>query len=75
MVTKLGIARALTLTRVLHLAFLGLLIWFGALTGLGAIYYGAVALIGGFIVYEHRAGSARRFAARQRRVFHHERRD
>ncbi len=53
MVTKLGIARALTLARALHLAFLGLLIWFGALTGLGAIYYGAVALIGGFIVYEH----------------------
>ena len=53
MVTKLGIARALTLARVLHLAFLGLLIWFGALTGLGAIYYSAVALIGGFIVYEH----------------------
>ncbi len=53
MVTKLGIARALTLARVLHLAFLGLLVWFGALTGLGAIYYGAIALIGGFIVYEH----------------------
>ena len=53
MVTKLGIARALTLARVLHLAFLGLLIWFGALTNLGAIYYGAIALIGGFIVYEH----------------------
>ena len=53
MVTKLGVARALTLARVLHLAFLTLLIWFGALTGLGALYYGAVALIGGFIVYEH----------------------
>ena len=53
MVTKLGIARALTLARVLHLAFLGLLVAFGALTGLGAIYYGAVALIGGFIIYEH----------------------
>ena len=53
MVTKLGVARALTLARVLHLAFLGLLVWFGALTGLGAIYYGAIALIGGFIVYEH----------------------
>ena len=53
MVTKLGIARALILARVLHLAFLGLLVWFGALAGLGAIYYGAVILIGGFIVYEH----------------------
>ena len=53
MVTKLGVARALNFARVLHLAFLALLIWFGLLTGLGALYYGAVALIGGFIVYEH----------------------
>ena len=53
MVTKLGVARALTLARVLHIAFLGLLVWFGVLTGLGALYYGAVAAIGGFIVYEH----------------------
>ncbi len=53
MVTKLGIARALTLARITHLAFLALLFWFGALAGLGAIYYGAVVLIGGFIVYEH----------------------
>ena len=53
MVTKLGIARALTLARVLHLAFLGLLIWFGVLTGLSTLYYGAVALIGCFIIYEH----------------------
>ena len=53
MVTKLGIARALTLARILHIAFLGLLVWFGVLAGLGTIYYGAVALIGGFIIYEH----------------------
>lgn len=53
MVTKLGVARALTFARVLHLAFLGLLVWFGALTAMGALYYGAVAAIGGFIVYEH----------------------
>ena len=53
MVTKLGITRALWMARVLHVAFLALLIGFGWLAGLGAIYYGAVALIGGFIVYEH----------------------
>lgn len=53
MVTKLGVARALNLARVLHLLFLGLLVAFGVLSGLGALYYGAVALIGGFIVYEH----------------------
>ena len=53
MVTKLGIARALNLARILHFLFLALLIAFGVLTGLGAIYYGAVALIGGFIIYEH----------------------
>ena len=53
MVTKLGIARALTLARLTHAAFLALLLAFGFLAGLGAIYYGAVALIGAFIVYEH----------------------
>ena len=53
MVTKLGIKRALTLARALHVAFLALLVGFGWLAGLGAIYYGAVALIGAFIVYEH----------------------
>ena len=53
MVTKLGIARALNLARALHILFLGLLVAFGTMSGLGAIYYGAVALIGGFIVYEH----------------------
>ena len=53
MVTKLGIGRALTLARVLHVAFLMLLIGFGVLAGLDTIYMGAVALIGAFIVYEH----------------------
>ncbi len=53
MVTKIGISRALNFARFLHVAFLGLLIAFGALAGLGALYYGAVALIGGFIIYEH----------------------
>ena len=53
MVTKIGISRALNFARLLHVAFLGLLLAFGALTGLGALYYGAVALIGGFIIYEH----------------------
>ena len=53
MVTKLGVSRALNLARVLHLLFMGLLVAFGVLSGLGAFYYGAVALIGGFIIYEH----------------------
>ena len=53
MVTKLGVGRALNLARALHVAFLALLIIFGVLSGLGALYFGAVALIGGFIVYEH----------------------
>ena len=53
MVTKLGIGRALGLARVLHAAFLLLLLWFGVLAGLGALYFGAAILIGGFIFYEH----------------------
>ena len=53
MVTKLGVSRALILARILHFMFLALLIAFGYLSGLGALYYGAVAFIGGFIIYEH----------------------
>ncbi len=53
MVTKLGVARALNLARGTHLLFLAFLLAFGWLSGLGALYFGAVALIGGFVFYEH----------------------
>lgn len=53
MVRKLGIARALNFAKVLHTAFVANLILFGALAHLDAIYFGAVALIAGFLVYEH----------------------
>ena len=53
MVTKLGIARALSLARLTHVLFLALLLGFGFLAGLGALYYGAVVLIGAFVFYEH----------------------
>ena len=53
MVTQLGVGRALGLARGLHATFLALLLAFGWAGGLGALYFGAVALIGAFIVYEH----------------------
>ncbi len=53
MVQKLGMARALKLARLLHAAFILLLWGFGFLAHLGLIFAIGVALIGGFLVYEH----------------------
>ncbi len=53
MVRKLGIARALGFAKWLHAAFAANLVLFGVLVHLDAIYFGAVALIAGFLVYEH----------------------
>jgi len=32
---------------------MGLLVWFGALAGLGAIYWAGLAVVAGAFVYEH----------------------
>ena len=53
MVRKLGVARALNFAKILHAAFAANLVLFGILARLDAIYFGAVALIAGFLVYEH----------------------
>lgn len=53
MVRKMGIARALKFARVLHAAFVANLLLFGLLAHLNGIYFGAVALIAAFLVYEH----------------------
>lgn len=53
MVRRLGIARALGFARLLHAGFVANLALFGILSHLGALYFVAVALIAGFLVYEH----------------------
>jgi len=53
MVRKLGIPKALLFAKLLHVGFFANLILFGVLANLGAIYYGAAALIGASLIYEH----------------------
>lgn len=53
MVQRLGVERALKFARVLHAVFLLLLAGFGALLGLGALYFAAVVATAGVLVYEH----------------------
>jgi len=48
-----GIGTALAASALLHAAMMGLLVWFGALAGLGAIYWAGLAVVAGAFVYEH----------------------
>jgi len=49
----LGEARALFVSRLMHTAMLGLLVWFGILTGVSVIYWVGIGFVLLFIVYEH----------------------
>ncbi|RYX85629.1 4-hydroxybenzoate octaprenyltransferase [bacterium] len=53
MVRKLGVAKALNFAKILHAAFIVNLILFGVLAHLNVIFFGAIALIAAFLVYEH----------------------
>src|SRR5947209_12490599 len=55
LVVKLGIARALRLARLLHIATLVALIAFGFVAKLGLIYFCAMSLVAVTLVYEHRS--------------------
>lgn len=59
LVRKLGVARALQMSRVLHAAFVVLLWSFGWLAGLGWAFAIGAGVIGGFLVYEHSLVSER----------------
>lgn len=50
---RLGVAKALSVSRLMHLAVMSGFIWFGTASGLGWIYYTGAALVGAMIVYEH----------------------
>jgi 4-hydroxybenzoate polyprenyltransferase len=51
---RLGVRRALTLSRMLHVATVGALVGVGVSAQLGAVYFGATALVAGLLVYEQR---------------------
>ena len=69
MVVKLGVARSLRAAQWLHLAMFVALVAFGAVAGLGLIYYCAMPLIAGALVYEHRAAKAGDVGAINRAFF------
>jgi 4-hydroxybenzoate polyprenyltransferase len=57
MVVKYGIPGSLRLAQIMHAILLVCLILFGLASGLGTIYYAALVLVLGALVYEHRAAS------------------
>ncbi|MFN2541794.1 MAG: UbiA-like polyprenyltransferase [Chthoniobacterales bacterium] len=58
LVVKLGISRSLRAAQLLHAIMLVALMGFGWAAGLGPVYYAAMALVAGALIFEHR--SARR---------------
>ncbi|MCL5103541.1 MAG: putative 4-hydroxybenzoate polyprenyltransferase [Armatimonadetes bacterium] len=50
--SRIGPAAALAVSRLFHVAMIGLLVWFGLLTGRGTIYYAGAGFIGLFLIYE-----------------------
>ena len=59
---RIGPARALLVSRLFHAVMIGLLVWFGKLAGLGAVYYAGVACVAVSLVYEQSLVSARDFS-------------
>jgi 4-hydroxybenzoate polyprenyltransferase len=50
---RLGVARALFVSRLMHVFVVGLLAFLGVAAGLGAVYYVGVGVIGLFLAWEH----------------------
>ena len=55
---RFGIATALRITRVAHLASVVLLVWLGLVLGLGPLYYLGVAVVAALLAYENSIVSA-----------------
>lgn len=56
---KIGPARALLVSRLLHVLMVGLLVWFGMLTGLGKVYYIGIVHVAALLAFEQRMVSAK----------------
>ena len=50
---RIGIAGALLVSRLLHAAMLGLLVWLAALAGLGVLAYAGLVVVAVLLGYEH----------------------
>jgi 4-hydroxybenzoate polyprenyltransferase len=57
MVVKYGVPASLRLAQIMHGALLLCLVAFGYVGGLGWVYYGALLLVCGALLYEHRAAA------------------
>jgi 4-hydroxybenzoate polyprenyltransferase len=55
MVVKYGVAASLRLAQIMHGVLLLCLVWFGYVGGLGWVYYSALLLVCGALLYEHQA--------------------
>ena len=69
LVVKLGIAHSLRLAQLLHLLLLAALISFGFVAKLGAIYFCAMPLVAGALIYEHRSARSLDVAGINRAFF------
>ena len=58
MVVTLGIPASLRLAQLLHVTMLGMLIAFGLIARLGPIYFSAMIVVAGALIYEHRSARA-----------------
>ena len=57
MVVRFGIPGSLRLAQVMHGTLFICLILFGLVSGLGTIYFAALVLVLGALIYEHRAAA------------------
>ena len=56
---RIGTPWALAVSRVFHAVMVGMLVWFGLLTGRGIVYYAGVGLVALFLLWEQSLVSPR----------------
>jgi len=49
---RFGVARSLTISRVMHVGTIGCLALLGAIAGLGPLYFGGVSAVAALLAYE-----------------------
>jgi len=69
LVVRLGIARAMRLAQLLHLAMFLALLAFGFVAALGPVYFCGMPLVAGALVYEHRSAARLDLAGINRAFF------
>ncbi len=60
--SRIGTPWALAVSRVFHAIMIGMLVWFGLLTGRGIVYYTGVGLVALFLLWEQSLVSPRDFS-------------